>query len=570
MSIEISQKNYLNRLLGAALTSLKIPSSASEFGITSPDPRFGDYATNAPLLLAKSLKRKSQELAEELAGALKNLDKEKRFSQISPLGGFINFHSSESEVAGNLERILKEGDAYGSSRALRGRKIMVEYTDPNPFKEFHIGHLMSNAIGEAIARIIETSGAKVIRANWQGDVGTHVAKAVWGCLKLKLELASAKPADLGRAYAYGAQAFEKDEAAREEITRLNQKIFSREDASVNRIYDAGRKISLAGFEEIYKRVGTKFDHYFFESKEGIEGKAIVETHLSDGVFEKSDGAIVFRGEKYGLHTRVFINSKGLPTYEAKELGLNRRKFELEPDLDRSIIVTGNEITEYFRVLLKVMSLIFPKIAEKTAHLPHGMLRLASGKMSSRTGTVVTAEGLIEQVKQKVLDKITKEGLSEAQKENIAEIVSIGAIKYSILRQDTGRDIIFDFEKSLAFEGDSGPYLQYTHARARSVLKKAALAKIKAAVSKEAKPSEVARHLLHFSEAVERAGSEFSPNLIANYLLELAAVFNKFYAREQIVDAKDPLSAHKVALTQAVAIVLKNGLGLLGIAAPEQM
>jgi arginyl-tRNA synthetase len=224
---------------------------------------------------------------------------------------------------------------------------MVEYTDPNPFKEFHIGHLMSNSIGEAVARIIEANGAQIKRANWQGDVGMHIANAIWGKMQ-KPELS------WGEAYTYGAQKYEDN---KDEITGINKKIYERSDTEVNNLYDLGRKESLEKFEELYKKLGTKFDHYFFESKEGVEGKQIVEAHLEDGIFEKSDGAIIFPGEKYGLHTRVFINSNGLPTYEAKEMGLNKKKFEVEPDLYKSIIITGNEIKEYFKVFSAIIGKI---------------------------------------------------------------------------------------------------------------------------------------------------------------------------------------------------------------------
>lgn len=219
----------------------------------------------------------------------------------------------------------------------------------------------------------------------------------------------------------------------------------------------------------------------------------------------------------------------------------------------------------------MMSLVLPGIAEKTLHLPHGMLRLAAGKMSSRTGSVITAEALLFQIQQKILSKISKAGLSAAQKQTIAEIVALGALKYSVLRQDIGRDIIFDFEKSLALEGDSGPYLQYAHARARSVLKKAAAEKLKPKVLLSQKPEwEMERWLYRYPEIVERAGVEYAPNLIAGYLLELASRFNQFYAAEKIVEKSDTQSPHKLALTVAVAQVLKNGLQLLGITAPDQM
>lgn len=475
---------------------------------------------------------------------------------------FINIYLSEQFFAEAVAEINNEAENFGKTSLLEDQKIMVEYTDPNPFKEFHIGHLMSNSIGEAVARIIEANGAQIKRANWQGDVGMHIANAIWGKMQ-KPELS------WGEAYAYGAQKYEDN---KDEITSINKKIYERSDTEVNNLYDLGRKESLEKFEELYKKLGTKFDHYFFESKEGVEGKQIVETHLEDGIFEKSDGATIFPGEKYGLHTRVFINSNGLPTYEAKEMGLNKKKFEVEPDLNKSIIITGNEIKEYFKVLLKAISLIFPIIAEKTVHLPHGMLRLPSGKMSSRTGEVITAENLIDQVKEKVLEKIKEREFSDSERSEVAEMVAIGAIKYSILRQAIGGDIVFDFDKSISFEGDSGPYLQYSYVRAKSVLEKAkSFLQDKIARPKTFEITEIEKLLYRFPEVLERAGREYAPHHLVTYLTELASAFNSFYGNEKIIDENDPAgSAYKLALTSATAHTLKNGLHLLGIKVPERM
>ncbi len=466
---------------------------------------------------------------------------------------FINFYLSKEFFKESLGEIIDKEEKFGSSEIFKGEKVMVEYTDPNPFKEFHIGHLMSNAIGESLSRIIEANGSRVLRANWQGDVGMHVAKAVWSMKVLGFS-SDVSVVDLGKAYAYGAQKFE-EENIKKEITEINKKVFSREDESVNKLYDLGKKVSLEYFETIYKKLGTKFDHYFFESREGVEGKPIVEKYLSKGIFEKSDGAIIFPGEKYGLHTRVFINSQGLPTYEAKELGLNKKKFEVEPDLHKSIIVTGNEIKEYFQVLLKVISLIYPEIAKKTVHKPHGMLRLPTGKMSSRTGDIITAEELIETVKKGVKGN---------------EQVAIGAIKYMILRQAIGNDIIFDIDKSVSTEGDSGVYLQYAHARACSILEKAGQHQSgQHSVLTTRETHEVERLLYRFPEVVEKAGKEYAPHYITTYLTELASSFNNFYAHEQIIN-NSPESPYRLAIAKAFNIVMKNGLTILGIPTPERI
>src|SRR5690606_17532830 len=252
---------------------------------------------------------------------------------------------------------------------------------------------------------------------------------------------------LGKAYVIGNEAYESDTEAKKEIEAINKKIYDGSDDAVNTVYEEGREESLKYFEEIYKRLNASFDYYFFESETAPIGKKIVEENMGT-VFEMSDGAVVFKAETRdpSLHTRVFVNSKGVPTYEAKDLGNAKNKYDHYP-YDLSVIVTGNEIKDYFRVVLAAMKEVLPDLAKKTKHLSHGMLRLSTGKMSSRTGNIITAEELIEQVKEKVKGE---------------EEVAIGAIKYMILRQAIGSDIIFDIEKSVSTEGDSGVYLQYAY------------------------------------------------------------------------------------------------------------
>ena len=330
------------------------------------------------------------------------------------------------------------------------------------------------------------------------------------------------------------------------------------------------KFHLSILKRFTKKLGTKFDEYFFESEASPIGKKLVEENTGK-IFEESDGAIIFKGEKYGLHTRVFINSEGLPTYEAKDLALAKIKSE-RFDYDKSIVITASEQKEYYKVVLEAMKQISPEFAEKTKHITHGMMRLPSGKMSSRTGDVVTGESLIDEVKCRVLEKMKDSDIKE--KEDIAEQIAVGAVKYSILKQSAGKDIIFDMDKSLSFEGDSGPYLQYSHTRANAVLEKAKEEKIKTSFKTGLKTSflettELEKLLYRFPEVVERANKEYEPHYITTYLTELAGAFNSFYAKERIVEESDT-APYKVALTSAFQTTIKNGLWLLGIKAPDRM
>jgi len=544
------------------------------FDVLSPEQEeFGHYATNIALKLAKEKKKKPLEVAGEIAEAIKTSAPKGLFEkvEIAP-PGFINFWLTNDAWGGAFTKLASDKHC-GVPQVMKGKTVMVEFTDPNPFKLFHIGHLMSNTIGESFCRLYDAVGAKVIRANYQGDVGLHVAKAIWelknqGLMEVSDIQASAV------AYAVGTKKLEEDPKVRAEVIEINKKIYDKSDPEINRLYESGKKASLEYFETIYRRLGTKFDHYFFESEVGGEGKELVLKHK--GVFDESDGAVVFRGEKYGLHTRVFLNSEGLPTYEAKELGLNKKKFEFyHPDL--SIIVTGNEITEYFKVLKKAMELVLPEVAEKTHHVPHGMMRLASGKMSSRTGDVVTAESLIDQTKEKLKERESERGnLSDTEREATREQIAVGAIKYSILKQHPGQDIVFDFEKSLSVEGDSGPYVQYSYARLRSILRKAQEAGYKgnkagiSALDSEAEQALI-RKLVQFPDAVEICAQVLASSHLAKYLFELANLANRFYETAPVLkEENEKRRSARLFLAETTAAVLEKGLSLLGIRAPEKV
>jgi len=553
--------------------------TVEEINLDHPtDLALGDYATNVALTLGKKNNRQPKDLAAEMVIELTKLDIPE-VAKIEVAGpGFINFYLTADFLQKEIGEILNKKDDYGRGEESAGKKVMVEYTDPNPFKLFHIGHLMTNVIGESIARLYDFSGAEVKRACYQGDVGMHVARTIWGILHLEEQMPEAgtlsdKVAYLGRAYAFGSKQVE-DESVKKDMQALNKQIYERTDEKINKIYDDGRAWSLDYFETVYRRLGMEekegkgFDFYFFESEVAGFGKELVLEWLAKGIFAKSDGAIVFPGEIYGAHTRVFINSEGLPTYEAKELGLCKIKHDKFP-YDISIVVTGNEINDYFQVLLKAMNLVFPELASKTKHLGHGMLRLPSGKMSSRTGEVIVAEDIIDQAKEVIVAKM-KEGEREIiDLERVADEIAVGAIKHSILKQDIGKDVIFDFDKSLSFAGNSGPYLQYTFARTQSILDKAEKEGVAGDMKNAEEPSVLEKMLYRFPEVAARAGEELAPHHLATYLYELASTFNGYYADHQIV-TKEPESSYRVVLATAVGQILKNGLTLLGIKAPMKM
>lgn len=542
-------KDTLHAAVKEALIELGAPEAA--FTIERPgELSHGDYATNAALSAAKMLKENPRALAERLAGFVKkNLT---GIEKVEVAGaGFVNFFLSREALATEMFKAAQD-ERWGDNDAYAGKTVMVEYTDPNPFKEFHIGHLMSNAVGESVARLIERSGAKVLRANYQGDVGPHVAKALWGKMQ--------KPAlSWGAAYVYGNEQYE---AYKNEIDAVNKKVYDRSDQKINEMYDAGRTESLEHFEKLYAQLGTKFDYYFFESKTAPLGLALVKAHPE--VFEESEGAVVFRGS----HTRVFVTSLGLPTYETKDLGLLELKKETAP-FDESITVTANEQNDYIKVVLEAARILpeVAAVAKKTKHLSHGMMKLLGGKMSSRLGNVITGEALLEDLTQDSRAKMHERKIPDAEK--IAGQVAVGALKYAVLKSGSGRDIVFEPEASLSLEGDSGPYLQYARVRAASLIAAAQKAGINPdATDAPAEPTQLERIIAHYPEVLARAAAEFEPHYLTTYLTELAAAFNAWYGGTRVIGG--PYPSYGLLLAQAAEATLHRGLWALGIPAPEEM
>jgi len=585
---------------------------------------FGDFASNIALSLSKELRRKPMDIANEISQGFIKRDifstvgdhKVLIFKNIyAAQPGFVNFVLTDNYL--NIQLNILDIE---KSNPYKNQKILFEYTDPNPFKVFHIGHLMSNSIGESLSRIYQYLGADLKRVNYQGDVGLHVAKSIWGLLSLFKDTNSSLDSleklplldrvyILGKGYALGAAAYEDSEQAQTEIKELNfliyiaaQELLKEKEGwlpvvdykkhlgkastfdynLVKEIYYKGREWSLENFELLYSQLGTKFDDYYFESKVGEYGLKVVEDHLTDGVFEKSEGgAVIFKGENVGLHTRVFINSYGLPTYEAKDLGLAPLKYETFK-YDKSFIITANEVNEYFKVVLAAMSKINPDISSKTIHIGHGIMRFKSGKMSSRTGDVITGTSLIHETKEALLDIMKTSGSSLddtlANKEFIANKLAIGAIKYSILKQSFGKDILFDRGSAIAITGDTGPYLLYTYARINSVLEKSGFETEDIPdvytilnFSLEGKERSVLNHLSRFIPSVEEAAKTYSPSFITTYLFDLAQRFNAFYAQYSILDAEtNDKKMLRLLLVLKTANTLRTGLNLLGIETVSKM
>lgn len=528
----------------------------------------GDISTNVALASAKTLGKSPRDIALLVREALlKSLGDDA--TDVTIAGpGFVNIQLSKKAVDLDVAHSLTQASEWGKGSVRRGQKVVFEYSCPNPFKEMHIGHLMSTIIGEATSRLIESQGARVIRDTYGGDVGPHVAKALWAIQK-KGEGMPSSAKEIGEAYAFGSREYDEQEDAKAEIDALNTKLYEvlgkaederdEEERELFNLWREGRDLSFDSHKAVWSALGTHFDYLIHESETTPIGMEVVKDALAKGVFEESQGAVIYPGEKKGLHTLVFITSRGTPTYETKDVGLAYLKEERLAPFDFSYIMTANEQSGHFAVFLGALEDIAPILAQKTSHVPHGFLRLTEGKMGSRTGNVITAVSLLEDIEAKAKEK-NDDPL-------IAHQVAIGAVKYMILRSAPGSDIIFDPEKSLSLDGDSGPYLQYALVRARSIIKSKDISG-EAPHDGPSSAYTLARLIRRFPKVVEEAEHNQAPHTLTHYLTELASEWNSFYAQERIIGGE--YEAYKLWLASSFVHTLENGLTLLGIPAPESM
>jgi len=549
----------------AEITDLITEACKLKFGqeiiveINRPELQFGDFSTNVAMKLAPLIKKSPFDVAKQLTDHINSSNKFKKVDAIKP--GFINFYLKDNDILKTLDSDISW------KKTNQDKEILIEYGDPNVFKEMHIGHAYSSIIGDVISSLLTSSGSIVKRLIYQGDVGLNIAKGIYGIGEhinwdLSLLESVTKERSIGYFYAEGEKAFNSDPAAKEKIKSINISVYTKEDSIINKIYDFGKQMSLDNFDQIFDSIGVVFDKRYFESQSSIIGKELVESNIGK-VFEHSEGAVVYHGEQDGLHTAVFINSQGLPTYQAKDLGLTILKYKDYPKFDKSIIVTANEQNDYFRVVFAALAKIKPDIASKTSHISHGFVSLSTGKMSSRTGDVYKASDLIDSIKNAIEKQYPE---SKVKKE-----IFMAAIRYTFIKQRIGVNLVFNPEESVAIEGNSGPYIQYAHARAKNILAK--LPELEK--NNEAKKYELEideRKLIslmsQFPEVIDAAVNDLLPHQICTYLYQLAQEFNSFYEKNRVVG--DKRQSLRVEIVKRYSKILQTGLELLHIPAPDYM
>ena len=523
--------------------------------LTRPDPKFGDFATNAALQLAKPLGKNPREIAEAIAEELRGREE---FSDVSVAGpGFINVTLSDQAV---LE-LLKVRPA--TNRA--GKTVVIETNCPNPFKAMHIGHALNSILADTIANLLAVDGAAVHRVSYHGDVGTHVGKSMWAILREidgDVSKLGAIPADkrnefMSRMYVEGARAAKESPEARVEIDELAKQSFVLDDPLYKQVYEICKAWSFDEIDANVARLGNvPIERRYVESETEVPGKALIKAKTPE-VFTKSDGAYIFKGSQYGAFDNVFIGSHGNGLYGAHDMGLIQLKHQDYPNLDLSITVNGEEQAAYFRGVIAASELAIPELKGKLFNYATGLVKLTTGKMSSRTGEVITIDWLFNEF---------KKAIKQAGGEPTDEVVA-GALRYQFLKVKIGSDVVFDINDAVSLTGNTGSYLQYAHARARGIL-----AKSEQAVTF---PTELfdedrllVRKISEYTEAVNRATESLEPHHVCAYLFELAQEFNRYYEKNQVVGSDK--EAHRVGIVAVYADILKAGLTILGIAAPERL
>ncbi len=651
----------------------------------APKGTGADYATNVAMRLSKTVHQNPMVIAEELAsriGEKSGAGVDFEVSVAQP--GFLNFKLGERHfVEGALK--FAEGVDLGLDE-YAGKMVVAEFSDPNPFKVLHVGHLYTSIVGDSISRLLELAGAKVVRVNFGGDVGLHVAKTLYALIANEgdglssaislpnrpvrgsstLSTASLRASDfprtsskvapseggveetfakldteasrgeksavegltiekIARAYVEGTRAYDEDEAAKAEITRLNKEIYriNAEDdheGEMAELYWRGRELSYRYFEEFYARIGVKFDKFYPESS--VAGRGLKEVREHTGaVYEESDGAVVYHGEKVGLHTRVFINREGVPTYEAKDVGLLFTKWD-DWHFDESVVVTGNEQTEYMKVVLASVSEYAPELVERTTHLTHGLVKLAGNvKMSSRKGNFLKAVDVLEMVQGQLgadrevvvtsepLDSpssrvsrsanrasirsyssVTTNSRSDTdgsttntqslmgdsvkaldERQNLDENIALAAVKYAFLKYKMGGDIVFDPKESVSTVGNSGVYILYAIVRAKKILEKVGEkggneGDLEGVSEFELK---LCKKIVQYREVVATAVAEKSPSKVCTYLYELAQTFSRFYEHVQVAGNEHEGRLRKV-VGAYVNVMTEGTEKILGIRVPEEM
>ncbi|MAH03428.1 arginine--tRNA ligase [Candidatus Pacearchaeota archaeon] len=561
-------KKLIVKLLGNILKKNLKKEEIEKLIEIPPSLEMGDYSFPC-FILAKKLKKNPNQIAEELKEKIKSKD----FEKIESSGPYINFFVKKLKLAENtIKEILTKKENFGKTNIGKGKKIMLEFSQPNTHKAFHVGHIRGTSLGESLSRIFEFCNNKVIRANYSGDTGMHIAKWIW-CYKKYHSKEKLKNDEswIASIYVDAVKKLGTNEEFQEEVNIINQKIESKEDKEINQLWEKTRKLSVESWKNIYKELNTKFDVHYFESEVKKRGREISNELVKKGIAKKSQGAVIMDLEKYNLGIWVLLRKDGTVLYSGKDLALLEKKSKKFKNIERNIYVIANEQDLHMKQFFKTIELMKSKSVSKSKHINYGMVRLPTGKMSSRTGENILYSDFMKEMIEYTRKQIKKKDdkISKHELEKRALIISIAAVKYSMLKQSSGKNIIFQKEDVLNFEGNTGAYLLYSYARASSILRKVKNKKDKSKTLKlELKEIELIKKLSEFQDVVLNSYKNLNPSLIANYSYQLAQIFNEFYHSCQVIGSSQ--KTFRIKLVRSFKQVLKNSLYLLGIEIIEEM
>ena len=589
---------------GSALAAVKelygaeVPAKMIQLQKTRPD--FEGNLTLVTFPLLNTSHRKPEETGQDLGEYLvKNCPAISGFNVVK---GFLNLVIAPEAWVGMLNDINAD-EHYGEKQATENSPlVMIEYSSPNTNKPLHLGHVRNNLLGWSLSKIIAANGNKVVKTNIVNDRGIHICKSMLAWLRYgngETPESSGKKGDhlIGDYYV----AFDKH--YREEVKELVEKGMDEEtakqeaplmkeahemlvkwennDPEVRALWRKMNKWVYAGFDETYRMMGVSFDKIYYESETYLEGKEKVDEGLAKGIFyRRDDGSVWADLTAEGLDEKLLLRSDGTSVYMTQDIGTAKLRFQDYP-IDKMIYVVGNEQNYHFQVLSILLDKLGFKWGKDLTHFSYGMVELPNGKMKSREGTVVDADELMAAMIQdarKTSDELGKfSDMSEEEKNEIARIVGLGALKYFILKVDARKNMLFNPEESIDFNGNTGPFIQYTYARIRSILRKAEAAGIviPEVLDNGYKPLdkevELIQKISEYATAVEQAGTDYSPSGIANYCYELTKAFNQFYHDYSILNADtEQEKTFRLMLAKNVAKTIKNGFALLGIEVPERM
>ena len=543
----------------------------------------------------------AQEIGEYLAANCKAV------SSFNVVKGFLNLVVAPAAWVGLLNDIHADGKFGEKTADENSPLVMIEYSSPNTNKPLHLGHVRNNLLGWSLAKIMEANGNKVVKTNIVNDRGIHICKSMLAWLKYgngETPETSGKKGDhlIGDYYVafdkhyreevkqltakYVAEGMDTEEAekkAKEEAPLIKEAHemlvkWEQNDPEVRALWEKMNNWVYAGFDETYKALGVGFDKIYYESQTYLKGKAKVEEGLAKGLFERhADNSVWADLTNEGLDQKLLLRSDGTSVYMTQDIGTAEMRFKDYP-IDKMIYVVGNEQNYHFQVLSILLDRLGFKWGKELVHFSYGMVELPNGKMKSREGTVVDADDLIATM---IADaKQTSEELgkfsdmTDEERNEIARIVGLGALKYFILKVDARKNMLFNPEESIDFNGNTGPFIQYTYARIRSIMRKAAemnipVGEMKAELSQ--KEIDLIQKMSDYASAVEQAGKDYSPSGIANYCYELTKEFNQFYHDYSILKEEDVQKrAVRLKIAANVAKVISNGMALLGIEVPERM